>query len=234
MLTNNEKLLIEALETMLDQSWDGPIDCDHFAREKAAAALEFVRQKVDPHAELRAKAEAGDAHAQWSLGFAYYLGEDVAKDPVEAMKWYRKAAEQGHGAAQLNLGYAYAKGEGEGVAKDQAESDRWYALAKATLQTTNQPQAIDPLADVRAKAAAGDAQAQYSLGYAYRFGDDVEKDLVEAVKWYRKAAEQGHARAQTTLGNAYSYGVWVKKDLTESAKWYQKAAEQEAGVTINK
>jgi hypothetical protein len=91
--------------------------------------------------------------------------------------------------------------------------------------TPTQPQAIDPLSDVRAKAETGDAQAQYSLGRAYRFGYGVAKDMVEAVKWYRKAAEQGHTTAQTNLGSAYSCGVWVQKDLTESAKWFRKAAE---------
>ena len=43
LLTEQNKALLAALTTLLEQSWNGPIDCDHFAREKAAAALEFVR-----------------------------------------------------------------------------------------------------------------------------------------------------------------------------------------------
>ena len=45
------------------------------------------------------KAESGDATAQYNLAVAYEQGEVVPLDYVEAAKWYRKAAEQGHAAA---------------------------------------------------------------------------------------------------------------------------------------
>ncbi len=57
--------------------------------------------------ETKAKAEQGDAGAQCELGRRYYNGTGVAKDFVEAMKWYRKAAEQGDAFAQLTLGSSY-------------------------------------------------------------------------------------------------------------------------------
>ena len=77
--------------------------------------------------ELRAMAEAGDAEAQVGLGGLFYLGQGVAKDEVEAVKWYRKAAEQGIAMAQINLGVRYANGTG--VAKDQVEAYAWFNLA---------------------------------------------------------------------------------------------------------
>ena len=46
--------------------------------------------------ELRRRAEQGDAEAQFSLGFRYGEGEGVPEDRQEALKWWRKAAEQGH------------------------------------------------------------------------------------------------------------------------------------------
>ena len=54
-------------------------------------------------------------------------GQGVAKDEVEAVKWYRKAAEQNHAAAQYNLGVCYANGQG--VAKDEVEAVKWYRKA---------------------------------------------------------------------------------------------------------
>ena len=51
-------------------------------------------------AETRAKAEQGDASAQFFLGSFYALGAGVLKDDVEAVKWYRKSAEQGDDSAQ--------------------------------------------------------------------------------------------------------------------------------------
>ena len=59
--------------------------------------------------------------------FAITDGEGVAKDAAEAVKWYRKAAEQGFAAAQYNLGVCYYSGEG--VAKDAAEAVKWFRKA---------------------------------------------------------------------------------------------------------
>jgi TPR repeat protein len=36
----------------------------------------------------------------------------VAKDSVEAVKWFRKAADQGNADAQCRLGVMYSNGEG--------------------------------------------------------------------------------------------------------------------------
>lgn len=58
---------------------------------------------------MKAKAEAGDANYQMALGHRYEKREGVAKDPVEAAKWYRKAAEQNDVDAQYNLGMCYER-----------------------------------------------------------------------------------------------------------------------------
>ena len=79
--------------------------------------------------ETRAKAEKGDASAQFNLGNSYYNGEGVTKDYVEAVKWYRKAAEQNNASAQFNLGNSYYNGEG--VPKDYVEGYMWFLLAGA-------------------------------------------------------------------------------------------------------
>ena len=51
----------------------------------------------------------------------------MAKDPVEAVKWYRKAAEQNYATAQENLGVCYVSGEG--VAENLVEAYKWLLLA---------------------------------------------------------------------------------------------------------
>jgi TPR repeat protein len=51
----------------------------------------------------------------------------VSKDKVEAVKWYRKAAEQNLAMAQYNLGICYANGRG--VTKDYVEAYKWFNLA---------------------------------------------------------------------------------------------------------
>jgi len=150
--------------------------------------------------ELRAMAEAGDAEAQVGLGGLFYLGQGVAKDEVEAVKWYRKAAEQGYAMAQSKLGFMYDNGLG--VAKDEVEAGKWFRKA----------------------AEEGFADAQFNLGVMYDKGQGVAKDEVEAVKWYRKAAEQGIAMAQINLGVRYANGTGVAKDQVEAYAWFNLAA----------
>ena len=52
---------------------------------------------------------AGHAQAQDNLGEAYEEGLGVHQDYVEAVQWYRKAAEQGLANAQYNLGVMYER-----------------------------------------------------------------------------------------------------------------------------
>jgi uncharacterized protein len=81
-------------------------------------------------------------------------------------------------------------------------------------------------AKIKEQAEKGDACAQCNLGACYAGGLGVSKDLVEAVKWYRKSAEQGDAVAQWLLGFCYRSGEGVLKDPVEAVKWFRKAAEQ--------
>ena len=171
-----------------------------------SAALQLAAQQSEVDrkllADVRAEAEKGDAIAQYNLGICYANGQGVAKDYVEAVKWFRKAAEQNFAQAQFILGGRY--GLGEGVAKDEAEAVKWYRKA----------------------AELNLAQAQYSLGACYANGQGVAKDCVEAVKWYRKAAQQNDQKAQVNLGWCYANGQGVAKDCVEAVKWYRKAAQQ--------
>ena len=50
----------------------------------------------------------------------YANGEGVSQDDVEAVKWYRNAAEQGDAGEQFYLGFMYAKGGG--VPEDDVEA----------------------------------------------------------------------------------------------------------------
>ena len=50
--------------------------------------------------------------------------------------------------------------------------------------------------ELLALAEKGYAQAQYSLGVRYKYGEGVPKNSQEALKWIKKSAEQGYAEAQ--------------------------------------
>ena len=64
----------------------------------------------------------------------YRNGEGVPQDDVEAVRWYRLAADQGHYAAHHNLGRMYLTGRG--VPQDDILAYICFDLA--VLQATNE------------------------------------------------------------------------------------------------
>ena len=73
-------------------------------------------------------------------------------------------------------------------------------------------------------AQAGDPEAQYRLGNAYRSGIGVEKNHEKAAAWYAKAAELRHADAQFALGTLYQSGWGVPADRDRALRLYGQAA----------
>ena len=100
--------------------------------EAVLAQEKTAPKKADLDAETKAliqKTEKGDAGAQLLLGGMYLYGIGVTKDEVEAVKWFRKTADQGYATGQFTLGARYA--DGRGVPKDEVEAYKWYLLAEA-------------------------------------------------------------------------------------------------------
>ena len=80
---------------------------------------------------------------------------------------------------------------------------------------------------VKQKAEAGDAMAQAQYASMLQFGQGVEKNEVEALKWYQKAAEAGNAYAQANMGVfCQTGGGGMAKDISKAAEWFEKAANQ--------
>jgi uncharacterized protein len=150
----------------------------------------------------RPLADAGNANAQFRLGYMYHDGQGVPQDYEAAAAWYRKAAEQGNKWAQYLLGLMY--GIGQGVPQDHAATVAWYRKA----------------------AEQGHAFAQLFLGITYQNGKDVPQDYAAAAAWYRRAAEQGNQFAQFNLGVMYEIGQGVPQDYVLAHMWFNLAAVQ--------
>jgi hypothetical protein len=141
----------------------------------------------------------GDASAQNEVGWYYENGKGVKADLAEAVKWYRKAADQGLLLAMHNLGVMLANGRGTAV---------------------NAPEA---LALFKQAAVAGNVRSQYQIGLLYDQGKGVAKDSQESLKWLRKSAEQGFELAQDYLGVVLS-GDSARKNDVEAYMWFNLAA----------
>lgn len=73
-----------------------------------------------------------------------------------------------------------------------------------------------PLAD------AGDTDAQYDLGQAYRLGRGVQVNLATALEYYRKAALAGHTRAE----DSYGLLLFQQNRRDEAIPYLLKAADR--------
>ncbi|HEX8193337.1 MAG TPA: SPOR domain-containing protein [Allosphingosinicella sp.] len=73
-----------------------------------------------------------------------------------------------------------------------------------------------PLAD------AGDADAQFNLGQAYRLGRGVPANLPLALEWFEKAAQQGHGQAEANLG----LSLFQNNQRERAIPWLTRAAER--------
>ena len=218
---------------------------DAAAQTRLGMCYEFGRYIMNKDADLDSVSDA-DINAiadneleKVSPTAVKYLNLIITpKDPVKAVAWYRKAAEQGHAGAQYSLGQMYDNGEG--VPEDDVQALEWYRKAAEQGNAGAQydlgrmydngegvpKDAVQAVAWYRKAAEQGNAGAQFNLGWMYRNGEGVPKDNVQAAEWYRKAAEQGNADAQNNLGWMYRNGEGVPKDAVQAVAWYRKAAEQ--------
>lgn len=139
--------------------------------------------------------------AENNLAVCYWNGLGTPKDPAEAMRWVRKAAEHGVPEAQTCLGRFLLFGLG-GLAKNEGESLAWYKKA----------------------AEQGDVEAMLMTANAYKCGKGTKRDMATAAQWIRKTAERGVPLAEVELGMLYLETEGVQHDPVEGFKWIQKAA----------
>jgi TPR repeat protein len=124
---------------------------------------------------LQQRALAGDAIAEDELGVSNFDGRDIPRDYVQAVVWFRKAADQGNTVAQIHLGSMYFMGAG--VPQDYGQAATWYKKA----------------------ADQGNAFAQDNLGSMWEHGQFMAQNITEARRWFQMAANQGNQHAKDEL-----------------------------------
>lgn len=125
--------------------------------------------------QLLQLAEEGDANAQFQIGQQYYdcagssdCSTDINSTFQEAIKWFKKAVEQGHVQAQGYLAGLYTSGMG-GIKPNLSEAIRLNEAA----------------------AYQGSNNAAFSLAFAYYTGGSgVTQDLAKAFVWFSQMEQQ--------------------------------------------
>lgn len=93
----------------------------------------------------------------------------------------------------------------------------------------------ETVATLTTAAEAGQAEAQYNLGYRYEYpswehtpnGDRLPpRNMPEALRWYRRSAQQSWPDGQFALGLCYIAGKGVEQDESYGLELVRKAADQ--------
>lgn len=193
----------------------------------------------DLHDDLLRKAQSGDPEAQYALGNAYQLGAGVARQLPVAMRWYLKAATQGHRDAQVNLGLMFLQELPQaGVERNAAQARYWFRraaecgdaqamfyLARVLLDHGAPADRADAACWLERACEAGHAPACTELGVLFAAGEPGA-DPARALAAYRRGAELGDMHAQFNLANALLLGDGTRADQAQAAYWYRVAAEQ--------
>lgn len=119
-----------------------------------------------------ALADAGDARAQYMLGYMAENGQGRAWSNHDAADWYGRAAALNYPQAQVALGNLYQRGMGV-----ERDPQRAVALFRAA-----------------AREGYGPGQFQYALAFFH--GSGVAQDFGEALRWFQAAAANGVADAR--------------------------------------
>ena len=101
------------------------------------------------------------------MGQLYDFGFGVGQSDVDALAWYRRAAEHGSAAGSAQR-WATSIARDAGSRPMRLEAARWYRHA----------------------ADGDDIRAQYQLGDSYLTGTGVTRDYVSAYVWFSLAAGQ--------------------------------------------
>jgi cell division septation protein DedD len=93
---------------------------------------------------------------------------------------------------------------------------------KAGIDAWQRGDYVNAVAIWRPLAEAGDADASFNLGQAYRLGRGVLVDLGTAQTWLERAAQKDHPDAQTTLGLL----LFQNGNQAEGLRWLKISAER--------
>jgi len=150
----------------------------------------------------RMKEEKGnlESEALEKIGDMYQKGDDLPQNLSQAIKWYRKAAENGAEAMQVKLA----------------------SLILQSQTGTSKYAEVQGLCEKAATRHYGPGAA--CMGALYFDGLGVERNLPMAAKWFREAASLGNALALLRLGQMYWKGEGVKQDKTAAYEFIYLAS----------
>lgn len=88
-----------------------------------------------------------------------------------------------------------------------------------------QAEEFDPVKELEAQIAQGDADAMGSLGLMYIRGEEIPQDVPKGLELLHAGVENGSHRAAGRLGMLYYRGQYVKRDYAKAYEYLARGAE---------
>ena len=154
---------------------------------------------------LKMAADAGHAVAKEKLASSLSQCASTAAmtdGSTDAIRWLLESAQKGNCEAQLNLAFCYKNGDR--VAADPGEAERWFTEAAKNRFGSSSFDRSDArygqmVEYFHGLAHRGHKEAQYWLGICYQDGLGIAADEIKAAQWYIKAWDRQHALAESAL-----------------------------------
>ena len=218
--------MINNLEELISKAHSGHSESQYLLAKyylkkklKTSEAISWLRKSI----------EQGNYDAYYSLGLCYMRGEGVKMDVAQGISHYEIAAKNGIFKSAINLKLYYLNLE---ETEDNLKKAKYWskiAMPGLIIEAKNK----DPLVQFhigwhyenvtqeldKAKfyylesAENGDNESQFFIGSCYDEGYLFEKDIAQAIKWYKLGVKNGSHKAQFNLAHCYLTGNGVPKDI---------------------
>ena len=185
----------------------------------AQSSVAEIKAKNPGMQSLIARAQAGDAVAQFELGRDYEDGKGVRQDYAKAVEWFRRAAQQGNPQGQNSLGLMYA--DGRGLKRNKHEAVHWYRMAA----DNGLPEGFYNLAISYFNAEGVNENLHLAFVYMSIAAAKGEPDAVQALQHISEALRDQLGAAKLELAERYERGEDISQDYSAAAKIYKDVAE---------
>lgn len=138
--------------------------------------------------------------AMYALGICYELGKGVRRNYYQAVHWYICTDENITNDIMNNPDPI---GDAAQAAIRRYFEDEEYAEFVDELLDTEKAETDDFFGADEEAAQSGDAEAQSRLGHRYFYGNGTQRDIVQAIYWYRESAKGGCEAGMLHLAEYY-------------------------------
>lgn len=206
----------------------------------------------DAYKGVLAMAESGEPMAQYAIGLFYFWGDMLLhfqnpskeeflkyekENAAEALKWFRRSAEQGCIPAFRNAFNSVRNGV-NGVEQNMEEALRWAETMDGkvdmrdyyhsmVLEYQKLKRHADAIRWCEKGVHDGISVCAIDLGLVYLYGDrGMKEDDAEAFRLFKIAADDGDEYGYYNVGRCYYNGWGCEKNFAEAFRWFEEGAGQ--------